>query len=115
MLHRFAKHFSDGGWVDLGLDLRRTDNDNDDRNDGSGERGEQESKKMSDRVRHVPRSPGQLHELEVVHSVIDSYLWLATRFENEFCDVDEAHDQVKHTACAARVDFVCESAWKRKQ
>jgi hypothetical protein len=28
-----------------------------------------------------------------VHSVIDSYLWLATRFSTEFCDADAAHDQ----------------------
>ena len=94
--------------MDLGLDLRRNNNEDGDSNAGSGERGEQKSKKMSDRVRHVPRSPGQLHELEVVHAVIDSYLWLATRFENEFCDIDSAHDQVQRTGCVARVTAVCE-------
>jgi hypothetical protein len=93
MLHRFASHFSNGGWVDLGLDLTNTDADDDD--DDVIEDGAQKRKKMSDRARKVPRSPGQLHELEVVHSVIDSYLWLATRFETEFCDVDAANDQAR--------------------
>ena len=70
MLHRFAMHFSNGGWVDLGLDLTNTDAEDDD----VLEHGAQNRKKMSDRARKVPRSPGQLHELEVVHSVITATL-----------------------------------------
>ena len=99
------EHFSDGGWVELGLDLPADDNDDDEKEDdddggadqaagwpadsddgsdhdngGGGRAGGGGGGGARGKLREgVPRSPGQLHELEVVHAVVDTYLWLVRK------------------------------------
>jgi hypothetical protein len=94
------EHFSDGGWVELGLDLPADYNDDEEEDDdggagqadgwpadgddgsdhdnggGGGGGGGGARGKLRE---GVPRSPGQLHELEVVHAVVDTYLWLVRK------------------------------------